>query len=105
MKNTVPNLEALIFDVDGTLADTEEAHRLAFNQSFKQFELNWFWAKSEYRALLKISGGKERIKYYSLSLKEGSIVSDSLINEIHNYKNLIYQSSLLVFQTYMDLVN
>ena len=77
MKNTVPNLEALIIDVDGTLADTEEAHRLAFNQSFKQFELNWFWAKSEYWALLEVSGGKERIKYYSLSLKEESFVSVS----------------------------
>ena len=94
MENTVPNLEALIFDVDGTLADTEEAHRLAFNQSFKQFELNWFWSKSEYWTLLGVSGGKERIKYYSLSLKEESFVSDSLISEIHNYKNLIYQSSL-----------
>lgn len=94
MKNTAPNLEALVFDVDGTLADTEEVHRLAFNQSFKHFELNWFWSKSEYWALLKISGGKERIKYYSLGLREGNVVSNSLINEIHNHKNLIYQSSL-----------
>ncbi len=94
MENTTPNLEALIFDVDGTLADTEEAHRLAFNQSFKHFKLNWFWSKSEYWTLLKISGGKERIKYYSLSIRKENVLSNSLINEIHNYKNLIYQSSL-----------
>ena len=94
MKNTAPNLEALIFDVDGTLADTEETHRLAFNRSFEHFKLKWCWSKSEYRDLLKISGGKERIKYYSFNRKEKDSLSNSFINEIHNYKNLIYQSSL-----------
>ena len=73
MENTVPKLEALIFDVDGTLADTEETHRQAFNQSFENFELKWCWSKSEYRNLLKISGGKERIKYYSLNQKNQSL--------------------------------
>ena len=55
------SLEALIFDVDGTLADTEETHRQAFNYAFVRFELKWEWTKPMYRELLKISGGKERI--------------------------------------------
>jgi len=55
------NMEALIFDVDGTLADTEELHRQAFNQAFEQLQLDWRWSPAEYRALLKITGGKERI--------------------------------------------
>jgi beta-phosphoglucomutase-like phosphatase (HAD superfamily) len=54
-------LEALLFDVDGTLADTEELHRRAFNQTFLEFGLGWDWAPDRYRALLGISGGAARI--------------------------------------------
>lgn len=57
-------LEALIFDVDGTLAETEELHRQAFNETFAGFGLDWIWSAELYRALLKITGGKERIRYY-----------------------------------------
>jgi HAD superfamily hydrolase (TIGR01509 family) len=54
-------LGALIFDVDGTLADTEETHRQAFNYAFVAFGLDWEWSKALYRELLRTSGGKERI--------------------------------------------
>lgn len=57
-------LEALIFDVDGTLAETEEAHRQSFNEAFAAFGLDWSWDKELYRELLQITGGKERLKYY-----------------------------------------
>lgn len=57
-------LEALIFDVDGTLADTEEAHRQAFNLAFLEFELGWDWNAALYRELLAVSGGRERIAHY-----------------------------------------
>ena len=57
-------LKALIFDVDGTLAETEAAHLQAFNQVFKAQDLNWHWSKTTYLQLLKISGGKERIAHY-----------------------------------------
>jgi HAD superfamily hydrolase (TIGR01509 family) len=57
-------LEALIFDVDGTLADTEETHRQAFNAAFIQFELWWDWSPQQYAELLAVSGGKERIAHY-----------------------------------------
>jgi beta-phosphoglucomutase-like phosphatase (HAD superfamily) len=57
-------LEALIFDVDGTLADTEEAHRLAFNHTFAETGVDWRWDKALYTELLSVTGGKERIKYY-----------------------------------------
>lgn len=62
------SLEALIFDVDGTLADTEETHRQAFNAAFVQFELWWDWNRQQYARLLSISGGKERIAQYIESL-------------------------------------
>jgi beta-phosphoglucomutase-like phosphatase (HAD superfamily) len=57
-------LEALIFDVDGTLAETEELHRRAFNDSFAAFGLGWTWAPDLYRDLLQVTGGKERMRHY-----------------------------------------
>ena len=57
-------LEALIFDVDGTLAETEELHRQAFNETFARFGLNWSWSRELYRELLKVTGGKERMRHY-----------------------------------------
>ncbi len=56
--------EALIFDVDGTLADTEEAHRAAFNGAFAEHGLDWHWSKPQYARLLRTAGGKERIAAY-----------------------------------------
>lgn len=63
------SLEALIFDVDGTLADTEETHRQAFNAAFIQFELWWDWSPQRYAELLAVSGGKERIAHYIETLE------------------------------------
>lgn len=55
---------ALIFDVDGTLAETEELHRQAFNETFAAFGLPWFWDRALYRNLLGVAGGKERLRHY-----------------------------------------
>ena len=57
-------LKALIFDVDGTLAETEEAHRLAFNAAFRAAGLDWSWDVDLYRELLAVTGGKERIRWF-----------------------------------------
>lgn len=58
-------LEALIFDVDGTLADTErDGHRVAFNRAFADAGLDWDWSVPLYGELLQVTGGKERIRYY-----------------------------------------
>jgi HAD superfamily hydrolase (TIGR01509 family) len=54
-------LRALIFDVDGTLADTEEVHRRAFNAAFAEHGLTWNWGRRVYGDLLRTAGGKERI--------------------------------------------
>ena len=59
------SLQALIFDVDGTLANTErDAHLAAFNQAFATIGLDWHWSNELYHELLKVTGGKERIKHY-----------------------------------------
>lgn len=57
-------LKALIFDVDGTLADTESTHRAAFNATFAEVGMDWHWSESLYAGLLDVAGGKERILYY-----------------------------------------
>lgn len=58
------SLQALIFDVDGTLAETEETHREAFNRAFADAGLDWLWGRERYRELLAVSGGKERIRQF-----------------------------------------
>ena len=57
-------LQGLIFDVDGTLAETEEVHRQAFNEAFAAFGLPWNWERPLYQELLQVTGGKERILHY-----------------------------------------
>lgn len=58
-------LQALLFDVDGTLADTEkDGHRVAFNMAFEEAGLSWNWSEALYGKLLAVTGGKERIRYY-----------------------------------------
>jgi len=58
-------LQALIFDVDGTLADTErDGHRVAFNLAFEEAGLDWHWDEATYGELLAVTGGKERMKHY-----------------------------------------
>jgi HAD superfamily hydrolase (TIGR01509 family) len=58
-------LQALIFDVDGTLSDTErDGHRVAFNRAFADAGLDWDWTVELYGDLLSVTGGKERLTYY-----------------------------------------
>ena len=61
-------LEALIFDLDGTMADTEEVHRQAFNAAFIKLDLWWDWGPLRYCELLEVSSGVERLHRYVDSL-------------------------------------
>lgn len=58
-------LTTLLFDVDGTLADTErDGHRVAFNKAFAEAGLDWDWTVAMYADLLSVTGGKERIRFF-----------------------------------------
>jgi len=66
------SIEALIFDVDGTLADTEEAHRQAFNDAFQAHGLAFRWSRELYGELLEVTGGKERLAAFFESAPLGA---------------------------------
>jgi len=86
-------LEALIFDLDGTMADTEEAHRQAFNAAFLEHGLSWDWSRRTYTELLLVSGGKERIAAYVETLREKEDEKAklrALVGSIHRIKTRIY---------------
>ena len=85
----VNHLEAVYWDLDGTIANTElEAHLPAFNLAFNDFDIDWYWDKSEYIELLRINGGKNRISYYSQVNNDE--ISDDLITKIHEKKQFHY---------------
>ncbi len=65
-------IKAIIFDVDGTLADTEDAHRQAFNSAFAEHRLDWHWSTSDYVRWLAVTGGKERLAAFVESLPHSS---------------------------------
>ena len=86
-------LEALIFDLDGTLADTEETHRQAFNAAFIQLGLWWDWSPPLYGKLLAISGGKERLRHYIGTLRVPGAERARLLQTVaalHETKTRIY---------------
>ncbi|MFN6980115.1 MAG: HAD-IA family hydrolase [Gemmobacter sp.] len=82
-------LAALIFDVDGTLAETEEAHRQAFNDAFADAGLPWHWSREDYRILLRTTGGKERIAAYQASLADAPL-DGAAIAALHRAKTNRY---------------
>ena len=88
-------LKALVFDVDGTLAETEEAHRAAFNGRFARWGLPWHWSRSDYRQLLKTTGGKERIRAYQAGLPAPARrLDDDEIAQLHKEKTADYGAIL-----------
>jgi HAD superfamily hydrolase (TIGR01509 family) len=96
---TSPPLQALIFDVDGTLADTEMAHLQAFNHAFEEMGLGWTWDLPLYLQLLDVSGGKERILHYwkqvnpDIKAVDAHALADR-IGQIHELKTAAYEAAV-----------
>jgi len=81
-------IEALIFDVDGTLAETEDLHRRAFNETFAEWGLGWHWTRADYSRLLKTTGGKARIAAHMVEI--GSSPASVDIPALHGAKTARY---------------
>jgi HAD superfamily hydrolase (TIGR01509 family) len=94
---TATTIKALIFDVDGTIADTERAHLAAFNHAFAEQGLDWRWDEALYTRLLEISGGKERILHYWRTTRgeivdvSGSAVLET-VQRLHDLKTAAYEA-------------
>lgn len=92
-------LRALIFDVDGTLADTESAHLAAFNHAFAEAGLDWRWDEPLYTRLLEVAGGKERILHYwratqpQMDEVPANVVQDT-VDRLHRRKTAAYEAAV-----------
>lgn len=87
-------LQALLFDVDGTLSDTErDGHRVAFNMAFDEAGLDWTWSEELYGELLAVTGGKERIRFYLEKFNttfEKPENYDQFVKDLHAAKTKFY---------------
>lgn len=91
-------LQALLFDLDGTLADTEgRGHRPAYNAAFSQLGLPWTWGPKLYRKLLAQPGGRERVRHYAETYRGDDHDPediDDLVDAVHTAKSAHYRQRL-----------
>ncbi len=87
-------LRALLWDVDGTLAETErDGHRVAFNQAFEAMRLPWRWDEALYGQLLNVTGGRERLRADMAGRADAPVSAgerEALVTELHRRKTEIY---------------
>ena len=91
-------LKAILFDVDGTLANTEDTHRKSFNDAFSEFGLGYHWSEQEYIDLLSISGGRERLISFLKSRNfqvKGDMDLRDFSYRLHERKSEIYRQKLV----------
>jgi HAD superfamily hydrolase (TIGR01509 family) len=91
----MPELKAILWDQDGVIIDTEkDGHRVAFNNMFKEFGHDFEWDVDTYGELLKISGGKERMRHYftekGIVLEGIQEKDDELLLTLHKKKTGIF---------------
>lgn len=90
-------MKALVFDMDGTIADTEAVHLAAFNHAFELEGMGWHWSEAQYIDLLQISGGKERMAHYWASRSDAPKDIDGhgiqgTIARLHEVKTAAYEA-------------
>jgi HAD superfamily hydrolase (TIGR01509 family) len=87
-------LKALLWDVDGTLAESErDGHRVAFNRAFEDAGLPWRWDAGHYGALLRVTGGRERLLHDMAARPDAPALADErlrLAGDLHQRKNAHY---------------
>ena len=87
-------LKALLWDVDGTLAETErDGHRVAFNLAFEACGLPWNWSVERYGELLAVTGGRERLMHDMTTHSDSPTLHDerdALARTVHKRKNALY---------------
>lgn len=88
------DLRALVWDVDGTLAETErDGHRVAFNQAFEAQAVPWRWIEARYGELLRVTGGVERLLHDMATQPDAPASAEAreqLARRLHREKNTRY---------------
>jgi len=98
----VSDLRAVIFDVDGTLVDSERhGHRVAFNRAFEQLGLEHRWDEETYGDLLRVTGGQRRLHHYLEGEGMDDAERDEVVPELHARKSEIFEE--LVSEGRLDL--
>jgi HAD superfamily hydrolase (TIGR01509 family) len=90
LKDRIARAGSLIFDVDGTLAETESIHRRAFNAAFLECGVEWYWDRCTYKKLLRVAGGKERLRTYARMQPPPRRLTDARFVELHQVKTRHY---------------
>ncbi len=86
-------MQALIFDCDGVLVDTErDGHRVSFNEAFAELGIDCVWSVERYGELLLTAGGKERMRRHFEETGWPADIEDrdALIATIHKRKTAIF---------------
>ena len=86
-------MEALIFDCDGVIVDTEkDGHRIAFNKAFSAKGIHAEWGVEEYKELVHVAGGKERMRHYFNEMGWPAQYPDNdlLIKDLHKLKTDLF---------------
>ena len=87
-------LRLLIWDIDGTVAETEAlGHRVAFNRAFEEAGLPWHWDEAEYTGLLRVAGGRERVLAYMQrrdDVPADAEARETLVRQLRSRKNVFY---------------
>ncbi len=86
------SLKAVIFGAIGTLVETSELQRQAFNTAFANAKLDWSWDVDLYQELLKTSGGQNRIRAYAE--RTGTHLDEAQVRALHADKSAIFQQML-----------
>jgi HAD superfamily hydrolase (TIGR01509 family) len=84
------DLRGLLLDFDGTIAETERhGHRVAYNKAFAGLGLDWTWDEALYGELLRVAGGRERLRHYVARYRAGerdAAASEELIDQAYRAK-------------------
>ena len=91
----MPEIKAIFFDQDGVIIDTEkDGHRVAFNQAFKAFGYDFEWDVDKYHDLLRVSGGKERMRQY---FKEADMFTDKSEEDLLDHIKSLHKTKTGLF--------
>lgn len=75
---------ALLFGAIGTVAETSDIQRRAFNRAFAEAGLDWEWDEETYRGLLAVVGGRNRLRREAE--RRGATLDEAQIDSLHRRK-------------------